>query len=76
MIRTPIDKLLDKVQWVEIRRVGDMPNDGLPYATHEGVLRIDHIELKCYQLNDGRRIFDEASIMLLLRGMFDTETGP
>ena len=34
----PIDRLLDAVEWTPLKCDEDPPKDGLPYATHEGVL--------------------------------------
>lgn len=65
---TPIDAMLNAVEWKQLE--GDPPadDDGLPYATHEGVLTIGNIELKCYQLNDGTRLFDAESVHCFFGG--------
>lgn len=57
---TPAEALMNSVQWRETGMTDD--GSGLPYATHEGVLSIGGVDLKCYQLNDGRRIFDAESV--------------
>ena len=46
--------LLDGVEW----REGTPPeiDDGIPYATHEGVLEIAGMKLRCYRLNTGQAI--------------------
>jgi hypothetical protein len=66
-VAEPIDRLLDTVEWKELPSAGQrMRERGLPIATHEGVLRIgDGIELRCYQLDDGRRIFDGKDVEAL-----------
>jgi hypothetical protein len=52
--------MLDAVEW---QATAAQPNpDGLPYATHSGVLRIGEISLRCYRLNDGRAVFDADDI--------------
>lgn len=53
---TPIEQLLSQVEWIEGEA---QPNpQGLPYATHFGEMVIGPMRLRCYQLNDGRRLFD------------------
>lgn len=54
---TPIDAAMDAmVIWKE---TGAQPgNDGLPYATHYGVLHIGELEFRVYQLNTGQRVID------------------
>lgn len=43
----------------------------LPYATHEGYLQIGDISIRCYQLNDGRRLLDanDPFIKSLIEGL-------
>ena len=59
---TPADAIMNTVEWIECE--GDEPqvDDGIPYATHKGTLKIGDIELECYQLSDGRRVFDADSV--------------
>jgi hypothetical protein len=46
--------ILDAVTWKPVSKPdGDSE---LPYATHEGVLRIGAHELRCYRLNTGQDI--------------------
>ena len=52
---TPIESLLTNVDWVRTR---NEPKGDLPYATHEGVLKIGEIALRCYRLNTGQAIFN------------------
>lgn len=42
----------------------------LPHATHEGVLRVGDIELKCFQLTNGQRVFDLNDVERLFGGPF------
>jgi hypothetical protein len=56
-----IDIMLDGLVWKELKKVH--PGEHLPYATHEGILTIGDCKLRCYQLNDGRRVITEESIM-------------
>jgi hypothetical protein len=58
--RTPSERLMDDVQWKEL----ELPEDrecGL-WATHEGEFEVGGITLRCYTLNDGRRILDAEDI--------------
>lgn len=54
---TPIEQILSTVDWQEAPQQ-DVESDGLPYATHSGILKIFGVQLRCYRLNDGRAIFD------------------
>lgn len=65
---TPIEKLLDNIEWKRSDKSDLSHDDNLPYVTHSGVLKIDTIELKCYTLSDGRRIFDADDINNLFPG--------
>jgi hypothetical protein len=59
--------MMDGVAWRVCE--GETPaDDGIPYATHEGELDIMGIKLKCYQLNDGRRVFDADAVNELFGG--------
>ncbi len=48
----PIDIMMRDVDWQEIK-VENPPQKEL-YATHEGILKIGDIELRCNVLNNGR----------------------
>jgi len=60
-MKTPIEMMLDAIEWRPCEGEVDHSSD-LPYATHEGVLRIGDLELRCYRLNTGQCIFDAADI--------------
>jgi hypothetical protein len=68
MGKTPIDVLLDRVNWTRISADDPATNKrvGLPVATHEGVLHLGRVALKVYKLSDGRRLISEESIRALL----------
>jgi hypothetical protein len=55
-MKTPVEIMLDGVQWRAAESV-DAPADGMAYATHEGVLEIAGIKLRCYRLNTGQAVF-------------------
>lgn len=54
-MKTPIEILLDGVEWVENPDENDQ--DEL-FATHSGVLKIAGHALRCYRLNDGQTVID------------------
>ena len=63
MTKTPMDTMLNMVEWEEICQPEDvMNNDEIPWATHSGVLRVGDLELRCYQLSDGRRILNAEDV--------------
>ena len=59
-MKTPIEILLDQVEWIECFTPG--PHGTLPYVTHKGIFTIGEIRLRCYVLSDGRRIFDATDV--------------
>lgn len=73
MAKTPIDALLDRVEWTttqdqpKVAQGTDEIPEGL-YATHEGVLEIAGNKLRVYQLSDGSRVFNADDIEAFLRG--------
>lgn len=60
-MKAPVERLLDQVEWLPLPP-NDEPGD-LPYATHEGILRIGDLELKCYTLNTGARVFEVNDLL-------------
>lgn len=61
--KSPIDILLDKfVDYVPIDNSDIDTTNGLPYATHEGIMKIGDFEIKVVVLNDGRRIIEESEM--------------
>jgi hypothetical protein len=65
---TPIETLLEQVDWDEVNMDKKANPNNLPFATHKGVLEIAGISLRCYRLNDGSAIFDADDIKVLLEG--------
>lgn len=59
-----IDTMLAGVDWKPTGNVRG-PDD-LPVATHEGVLAFGGIELRVYQLDDGRRVFNADDVKFML----------
>lgn len=59
--KSPMELLLAEVQW-EVLPPIEVSIDGVPVATHRGILRIGDKELECCILNDGRRIIRQESL--------------
>ena len=56
-----INKLLDTINWKLLPE--NVLHDGvLPYATHEGVLKVGDFEFHVLQLNTGERVFTEDEV--------------
>lgn len=66
-VKTPIEMVFDGVEWFAIPGANPV-DDGIPVATHWGVLKILDMSLRCYQLNTGQRVFDVDDINRFLRG--------
>lgn len=62
MTKSPIEIMLDKVEWKRIYASTTL-NTHIPYATHEGILNIGGIELKVYQLSTGQRVIAEEDLI-------------
>ena len=66
--RTPIEMLLDGIEWKPINPDGIYNLNGdLPVATHQGILHIEDIELRVYQLSDGRRVIEQQDMVNLFK---------
>jgi hypothetical protein len=59
--------MLDGVTWVALPDAEPGP-DGTPHVTAEGVLELGGGRLRCYQLSDGRRIFDAEDVWAFFDG--------
>lgn len=67
-MKSPIEKLLDQVTWREVHVPQDHIVDGLPYATHEGMLKIPGVgEFRVHQLSNGERVIQAEDIERWLR---------
>jgi hypothetical protein len=62
--KSPIDAMMDSVPWQETSNVAT--DDGMPYATHHGILRIFDLELRCYRLNTGQAVIHADDMHALL----------
>ena len=72
-MRSPLDKLLDSVDWEPVEYTHAPSPDGLPHMVSQGVLRIGGIELQCAVLSDGERIFYGPEIEALMGCMSERE---
>lgn len=72
MKQAPIHKLLERVEWERLPSPGEPPKPGELYATHSGVVTFGERDLRCYQLNDGQRVFDAADIHAMFEASPDT----
>lgn len=69
----PMDALLDMLEWEAVPPPAE-PDPDIPYATHTGVLSFDGVELRVYQLNDGRRLLDGEDMQKFFNPEFSTVT--
>jgi hypothetical protein len=65
MTRTPAEALFDTVEWTEAAPP-DGPPDGIPYATHIGVLRLAGVDLDVARLSDGQAVITQESMLRFL----------
>lgn len=72
-MRTPIETMLDGVQW-RARETEPPADDGLPWATHEGVLDIMGHRLRCYRLNTGQAVFHADDVRDFFGGELSANT--
>jgi len=59
--KTPIEMMLAGVTWVVAtpdRPSGPDNDEGVPYATHEGVLDLFGHKMRCYRLSNGQTVFN------------------
>jgi hypothetical protein len=55
MPKTPIDMVMDGVEWIPVAGRVVPQDDDIPYVTHEGLLDFCGLELKVYTLSDRTR---------------------
>ncbi len=60
MAKNPIEHMLDNLEYIPTN--GTPNEDGLPYVTHEGLLKIGELSIKVHVLNTGKRIVSEEEI--------------
>jgi hypothetical protein len=64
---TPIDTLMNGLSWSPTNMKPD--NNELPFATHEGVLEVAGLKLRCYRLNTGEAIINSDNFMDFFSGI-------
>ena len=67
------DRLLQSVNWLPLQNTQPATNDGIPVATHTGILKIGEHELECFQLSNGQRLISEESLSKFFGADFRTE---
>lgn len=61
-MKTPIEAIMDRMQFTPVKRIIPAPDDGTLYATHEGVMDLGEMRLRVYQLNNGQRVIDAQDV--------------
>jgi hypothetical protein len=61
------EKLLEAVRWQALE-LDFSPKRGECYATHQGSLKVDEFEIKCYRSSDGLAALDVEDIERFFRG--------
>jgi hypothetical protein len=61
-MKSPIEQMLDGVEWNAAMTEPENPDNDLPYATHTGLLKIGALELRCYRLSTGMAVFDAGDV--------------
>ena len=56
-MKTPIDIMLDKTEWVPVESPADEKSE-VPFVTHTGVLEIAGTRFRVYQTSTGQRVID------------------
>lgn len=68
-VKTPVDRLLAKVEWKPIEDAHLHDDGTYPYATHEGMFDFYGVQLRCYQLSNGQRVVNAEDIAMLGRSL-------
>lgn len=61
------EKLLETVCWQSLK-LDFSPKRGESYATHQGSLKVNAFEIKCYKSSDGAAALDVEDIERFFRG--------
>lgn len=64
-MKTTIDTLLDSLEWKPEPKPEVSNNSDLPFVTHSGLLRLNGVQLKVYQLSSGERVIDADDLQEL-----------
>lgn len=66
-MKTPIEILMEKVDWKETKL--NMEHSDIPFATHEGILKIGKFNFRAYRLSNGKRVIQAEDV----HGFFNGE---
>jgi hypothetical protein len=58
---SPIERLLESITYVPTNCVKSSDSD-LPYVTHEGIFKLNEVEIKVVVLSDGRKIIPQEEL--------------
>lgn len=67
--RSPIEMMLDGLVWKAVKVPPDFIDDGVPYATHEGVLDIMGHTFRCFRLSTGEAVIHGDDLAAFLQGL-------
>lgn len=66
---SPMDKAINALEWTEAE--AQEPNeDGLPFVTHTGILKILDVEITVHQLSNGMRVIPSEDMAKLFGDYF------
>lgn len=68
-MNTGMEKMLESIEWAEGNTEREPNEDGLPWATHSGVLEIPGHRLRCSRLNTGQIVFLAEDVEKFFEGM-------
>jgi hypothetical protein len=68
-MKTPLEILLARVDWLPTGAAG-VDEDGIPYATHTGILRIAGCELNVARLSTGQAVIEAESLDRFFKRLF------
>lgn len=63
----PNSPIYSNVVWTPLPPPSEPNPDGIPHATHSGVIEVYDMKLKCYQLSNGQRVIDAADMMRIFK---------
>lgn len=76
-MKKPIDMMMDGVAWNAVPEdTGSGETNGLPHATHSGILEIGPLRIECLRLSDGRAVISEQGMHDFLEWMGMIEGRP
>lgn len=62
MTEDQLKTLIEQIPFVETNDHVNEDGDGLPFATHTGVMEIMGKKLRCYRLNTGQIVFNAEDV--------------